>query len=136
MKGQMTIWDYLNPTDDLTECMKAGSQFEGGKVRIYALYLHEHDKRKRVQFLKDEYGTGGRSYTLLNGESGFIDFRPKGITIRSFRSDYEKEHTWREAEESIRELIETGRYMTDRDMDKWNALNEKPYPTAGYRYPA
>lgn len=135
MQGQMTIFDYLNQTDDLGEVLRRGSQYSGGKIRIYALYKHEKNRELRKKWLAKEYGMGGRSHQLLNGENGFVDFNVGGIRLYSFHSDYEKRYTWKEAEDRIRTLIDNNMYMTDGEMEKWNALAKHPYPEPAHRYP-
>ena len=46
-------------------CIRDSSNFEGGKIRIYALYQQQGDAKERAAFLKAEYGLGGHSYTCL-----------------------------------------------------------------------
>ena len=43
----------------------SGSNFEGGKIRIYALYQQQGEAKERAAFLKAEYGLGGHSYTFM-----------------------------------------------------------------------
>ncbi|HCK88425.1 MAG TPA: helicase, partial [Erysipelotrichaceae bacterium] len=128
------------PEDDLDNDLMRGSQFEGGKMRIYALYQHEASASVRAEFLRKEYGLGGHSQQLMSGESGFVDYNGRGVLIHSFRSDYEVRYTWREAEKRIKRLIDAGVYLNGRDREKWAELEEKyaevggvPYPDPAYR---
>ena len=130
------------PKDNLDADLMRGSQFEGGKMRIYALYQHEESAAERAKFLQKEYGLGGHSFQLMNGESGFVDYRGKGVLIHSFRSEFEERFTWREAEKRIKGLIDNGMYLNDKDKDTWAALETKyaavggvPYPNPAYRMP-
>ena len=130
------------PEDDLDNDLLRGSLFEGGKMRIYALYQHEINAAERAKFLQKEYGLSGHSHQLMNGESGFVEYSGKGVLIHSFRSDFEVRYTWREAERRIKRLIDAGVYLNDRDREKWAALEEKyaavggvPYPDPAYRMP-
>ena len=63
--GQMDIFDFLedknkvkefNPLKALALC---GTGSSGGMKRIKDYFLENHKKRKKVAFLKNEYGTGG-----------------------------------------------------------------------------
>ena len=128
------------PEDDLDADLIRGSQFEGGKMRIYALYRHEDSAAERVKFLKKEYGLGGHSHQLLNGESGFVDYNGRGILIHSFRSDYEQRFSWSEVDKRILRLVQNDLYLNDRDRERWEALENKyaevggvPYPDPAYR---
>ncbi|MBQ6734633.1 MAG: DEAD/DEAH box helicase family protein [Lachnospiraceae bacterium] len=130
------------PEDDLDNDLLRGSQFEGGKMRIYALYQHESNAAERAKFLQKEYGLGGHSQQLMSGESGFVDYSGKGVLIHSFRSGFEVRYTWREAEKRIKRLIDAGIYLNDKDKTRWEALEEKyaavggvPYPDPAYRMP-
>ena len=130
------------PKDNLDADLMRGSQFEGGKMRIYALYQHEESAAERANFLQKEYGLGGHSFQLMNGESRFVDYSGKGVLIHSFRSEYEERFTWREAEKRIKGLIDRGIYLNDKDKDSWAALETKyaevggvPYPDPAYRMP-
>lgn len=130
----MTIWDLLQTDDDLCNCMKH-PMIEGGKIRIYALYQHEPDSRKRAKFLRDEYKMSGRSYRLNSGRNGFVDYRASGIRIYSFDRQEDNIFRWHEAEERIAKMIGEERYMSDNDMHEWEQLNNRPYPSPRYKYP-
>lgn len=139
---EITPAAFSLPEDDLDNDLLRGSLFEGGKMRIYALYQHEINAAERAKFLQKEYGLSGHSHQLMNGESGFVEYSGKGVLIHSFRSDFEVRYTWREAERRIKRLIDAGVYLNDRDREKWAALEEKyaavggvPYPDPAYRMP-
>lgn len=59
--------------------LRTGSNFEGGKIRIYALYQQQGDAKERAAFLKAEYGLGGHSYTFMDGSRGFADYNGKAF---------------------------------------------------------
>lgn len=136
----MTIYDFLNTEpDDLEEVFRGGSMFTGGKNRIFALYHVEKDARNRARWLAAEYGIGGRSIYLPGYRRGFVKFDAKGVRIDGFNFEGEQKYTWKEADTAIRKLIETGRYMTEKDMESWDRLDISmdriPYPRPAYIYP-
>lgn len=142
MYEQMTIWDCAKPTDSddyLTECMKH-AMFEGGEIRIFALYMHEKDAKARAKFLRTEYGIGGRSMDFSDGRRGFVDYNSKGVHVGVYTPDFEYGddetlYPWSEAEKRIKKLIDEGRYLSEKKMVEWKSLSETPYPNPCYRYP-
>ena len=47
--------------DEIDRMLRTGSTFEGGKIRIYALYKQQGDAKDRAAFLKAEYVHDGQS---------------------------------------------------------------------------
>ena len=41
--------------------LRSGSGIQHGKFRIYSYFLQGHSRREQEEFLKEEYGMGGRS---------------------------------------------------------------------------
>ena len=128
--------------DDLDSALMHGSNFSGGKTRIYALYQHEPNAAERMGFLKKEYGMGGHSQTLMDGNSGFVNYSGKGIEIAAFKTDFRLLYTWSEVDKRIDRLIEHNAYFIDKDWEEWQRLEQKyawhggiPYPTPAFRWP-
>ncbi len=63
--------------EEIDRVLHRGSGFAGGKIRIYAMYQQQGDAKARADFLKNEYGTGGHSYTFDDGSHGFVDYDAK-----------------------------------------------------------
>ena len=113
--------------DEIDKLFTRGSGFDRGKIRIY-LYFKEHTNTKeRIDFLKNEYGTGGYGGGIFN-ESHCA----KGITFS--RSDIFSPFakvtlSWNKAEKRIDSLIKSGRYLTEReineDIPKYQSEQEK-----------
>lgn len=80
---------FVISEDEIDRMLRTGSNFEGGKIRIYALYQQQGDAKERAAFLKAEYGIGGHSYTFLDGSRGFADYDGKGILLRNYGHDRE-----------------------------------------------
>ena len=74
---------FVISEDEIDRMLRTGSNFEGGKIRIYALYQQQGDAKERAAFLKAEYGLGGHSYTFMDGSRGFADYNGRGILLRN-----------------------------------------------------
>lgn len=98
--------------------LKEGSGFDKGKFRIYEQLTKSLSSKENADFLKNEYGIGGRS----RDEFGLVeDHNSKGITLKQ---GYEENApilriTWLEAEKRIRELISCNRYFNDREKEEY-----------------
>ncbi len=100
---------------DIDAELRRGTGYEGGKLRVFALYQHGPDSKTAVSFLKDEYGYFGHSHTLLDGSQGFVDYYPsKGMTIKRYDAQQETTVKWNAIDERLRTLVAQGNYLTRR----------------------
>ena len=97
--------------DEIADSLANGSSFEGGKNRIYAFFQNQHSLKEKADFLKEEYGTGGRSHAV-SGESGsFEEHGSKGILLK--KSDCtDIQMNWNKVASRLSELIRLNRYFT------------------------
>ena len=101
---------------DWRAALASGSGFEHGKERIAAYYAENHTQKERIEFLKQEYGTGGQSWTFQDGSSGFLDYDASGIKLRSYPNGQEQRLKWPEVEKRIHVLIATGQYWDEAEQ--------------------
>ena len=101
---------------DWRAALTSGSGFERGKQRIAAYYAENHTQKERVEFLKQEYGTGGCSWTFQDGSNGFLDYDARGIKLRSYPNGQEQRLKWPEVEKRIHVLIATGQYRDEAEQ--------------------
>ena len=103
---------------DWRAALASGSGFENGKTRIAAYYAENHTQKERVAFLKQEYGTGGRSWTFQDGSSGFLNYDARGVKLREYAGNHEQPLKWPEVEKRIHVLIATGQYLDEPETEK------------------
>ena len=101
---------------DWRAALASGSGFENGKARIIAYYAENHSAKERTAFLKQEYGTGGRSWTFQDGSNGFLDYDASGVKLRSYPNGQEQRLKWPEVEKRIHVLIATGQYWDEAEQ--------------------
>ncbi len=101
---------------DWRAALTSGSGFERGKQRIAAYYAENHTQKERVEFLKQEYGTGGCSWTFQDGSNGFLDYDARGVKLRSYPNGQEQRLKWPEVEKRIHVLIATGQYLDEAEQ--------------------
>ena len=101
---------------DWRAALASGSGFEYGKERIAAYYAENHTQKEHIEFLKQEYGTGGRSWTFQDGSNGFLDYDASGVKLRSYPKGQEQRLKWSEVEKRIHVLIATGQYRDEAEQ--------------------
>lgn len=113
--------------DEIDKLLTGGSNIEQSKIRIY-LYFKEHtDAKKRQDFLKNEYGTGGYGEGIFNEwhDSKGISFSRGDISAPYAKVDI----SWSTAEKRIDSLVKSGKYLTEReiaeDIPKYQARQKK-----------
>ncbi len=94
-----------------------GSGMQNGKYRIYSYFMQGHTVQERVEFLKKEYGIGGRSDILAGTGIGEMH-DAKGLKLnQGYKEDSPKILLkWNKVAERISELIKVGRYLSEKEM--------------------
>ncbi len=106
--------------EDLDRILRLGTGFAGGRNRLAELYRQSPDEKTAVAALKKEYGTGGRSYTFLDGREGFVEHSPAmGIRLQWYDPSGEAVISWTDAEKRIRQLISEGSYLSPEEMEAY-----------------
>ena len=103
--------------DEIDEMLRSGSGIEHGKKRISEFYAENHTQKERIEFLKNEYGWGGRAY---GGYSENHD--GKGIAFeRSIdRKVYDRiTLSWSQVDHQISTLIRQNRYLTPEEQRRY-----------------
>ncbi len=101
--------------DEIDYRLTGGSGIQHGKFRIYEYFMEGHSKKENVDFLKNEYGTGGSSHALPGSDSGHEDHDAKGIRLEkgSYGNPYAKVLlNWNVVEKRISELVKADKYLT------------------------
>ena len=58
--------------DEISHTLMRSSGVEGGKNRIFAYFTEAHTDREKADFLKEEYGVGGRSHAVSDASSSYV----------------------------------------------------------------
>ena len=129
------------PESEVVRVLQSGSGIENGKIRIAALFLSESDGKKRVDFLKEEYGIGGRTHYFEDGTHGWVDWDAKGILIsKSYSSDAARLRLpWIQVEKRLGELIRYDQYLKPDEKEELSKIENKygtlPLPMVRFEYP-
>ena len=128
--------------EEIDRVLRGGSGFANGKMRIQALYDTQPNAKERADYLKNEYGLGGRSWTFSDGTRGFVDYSGKGILIRRYGYDQEVRLHWNLVEKKIEALIRNGSYLDEEEKARYAELSERyeaagglPLPSPAHAFP-
>ena len=97
--------------DEIAASLANGSGFEDGKVRIYEFFQTPHTPKERADFLKKEYGIGGRTHAVSRESGSYEDHGSKGITLKK-AGCADVQMNWNKVASRISELIRMNRYFT------------------------
>jgi len=124
----MNEGDNTITNDEIKMVLKRGSGVEDGKYRIYSHFLRNKSNKERVQFLRDEYGMGGRSHAIPNVDRSYEDHDSKGIAITKgslLEPSAKITLSWAEVAKRIDGLIEDGEYMTEAELGHLQSYERK-----------
>ena len=107
--------------DEIDAILTGGSGVSGGKIRIYEYFQQGHDTKDNIAFLKNEYGTGGRSHALIGNDRSWEDHDAKGIKL-SKGSIMEPYATailkWNIVEKRIGELVAADQFLNQAEKEE------------------
>ena len=104
---------FLISDEVVDDILRTGSGQKNTLFHITARLIEGLDNEEMQSFLKDEYGTGGKGFTIDNQKIS-IWYDNDGIRIRrgdSARRNFDRIVTWEEAADRIRDMYEEGNYV-------------------------
>ena len=110
--------------DEIDAAMTNGSSFAGGKGRIFVFFQGNHTDKEKVDFLKREYGIGGRSHALSGASYSGEDHDGKGLHYKK-QDCPDVNFTWEKVSKRITELIRKGRYLTEQEQAEYDKIREE-----------
>ena len=106
---------------DIDSVLQKGSGVADGKYRIYRQFQKGEDRQKNIEFLKNEYGTGGGTHIFSDGFSGHSWHDSKGLAIdrNGTYTNHDLVLKWSQVEKRLRELIKDNRYLNPKEKDHY-----------------
>ena len=107
--------------EDIDSVLMKGSGYQNSKYRIYRQFQKREDKKSNIDFLRNEYGTGGGTHTYPDGTDGHEWHDGKGIAIEKQGSYTNPDLllSWSKVEKRLRELIKGNRYLNAKEKDHY-----------------
>ena len=110
--------------DEIAATLTRGSNIAGGKGRIYAYFKEKHSPREQADFLKDEYGIGGRSHAVSGASHSGEDHSGKGVSLKK-QDCPEIQLNWANVAKRISELIRKDRFLTPEEKTQYEQLQRQ-----------
>lgn len=110
--------------DEISASLTRGSGIDGGKGRIYTYFTEKHTSKEQADFLKNEYGIGGRSHAVSGATHSDEDHGRKGISLKK-QDCPEVQMDWANAAKRISELIRKDRFLTSEEKTQYEQLQRQ-----------
>lgn len=107
--------------DEIGAALSGGGGFAGGKGRIYAFFQQPHTDKEKTAFLRQEYGTGGRSHALSGATHSGEDHDGKGLRYQKNGCD-DVRLTWDKVVKLVAGLIQKDRYLTEAEREQYEKI--------------
>ena len=104
----------------IDEVLTSGGNEERSALRIVSYFKKDHSNPMNADFLRWEYGTGGKGF-IFAGNRVSVWFDEAGIRISVGDTVLSPDVSlvkWEQAARRIRELLDLGRYMPQSELDK------------------
>ena len=111
--------------DEIDDSLSKGSLMAGGKGRIYRFFTAypAHTPKEKADFLKEEYGIGGRSHAVSGSDRSGESHDSKGIRLEKDECPT-IQLSWAQVAKRIDAMIARDRYMTPKELESIGALQE------------
>ncbi|RKI67801.1 helicase SNF2 [bacterium 1xD42-67] len=125
-----TVKEFITE-DEIGAALSGGSGFAGGRGRIYTFFQQPHTDKEQAAFLREEYGTGGRSHAL-SGATGSDEWHDgKGLRYQK-KGCEDVRLTWDKTAKLVADLIKKDRYLTETEREQVEKIQaEKELAEAG-----
>ena len=110
--------------DEIAATLTRGSNIEGSKGRIYAYFKEKHSPKEQADFLKDEYGIGGRSHAVSGASHSGEDHSGKGVSLKK-QDCPEIQLNWANVAKRISELIRKDRFLTPEEKTQYEQFQRQ-----------
>ena len=101
--------------DEIDRILRDGGSTSGGKWRIFRYFTEAHSVEDKADFLKREYGIGGRSHALSDAPGSHENHDAKGMELSKGGCE-NVSLTWRQIARRIDALIASDRFMTALEL--------------------
>lgn len=107
--------------DEVDSVLQAGGNVKGAAGRIYGYFSQWHTAEGEQNFLKNEFGTGGKTSGIPGADNSDVWHDGKGIRLSKGsiqNPDLTILITWEKAAKRVHELVETGQYLLTGETKK------------------
>ncbi len=118
---QMPLVRQFITDDEINADLTRGSNFSGGKARIFEYWQENHTSKEKADFLKQENGTGGHSHACSLATHSGQDHDAKGVRYTKGGCD-KVQLSWTQVASRIDDLIRNDRFLTAEEKAQRQAI--------------
>ena len=109
--------DIFITQEEADAFLASGGPYSDGRIATYSYFLRHEDARERAEFLKNQYGIGGRSHALSGADDSSADYSAKGIILTRGREDRAAvlNMSYTQAAHRVEYLISHDRFLSPQD---------------------
>ena len=117
---------FFIPQQIIDEVLTTGSNNRDSIISICSQYSKNKSSEENVEFLKDEYGQGGKGF-IFDGSKVSIWWNAEGMRIAygDRADDRGQLIAWEDVNKRIGELLELGRFAPQETLDSINEYERK-----------
>ena len=130
---QMPLVRQFITDDEVNADLTRGSGFSGGKAHIYNYWQENDAAKEKMDFLKNEYGTGGHSHACSGATHSGQDHDAKGVAYTKSGCD-KLQMSWAQVVQRIDGLMRKGRYLSPEEEAERQAIEEAKVDPLGNVY--
>ena len=100
--------------EEIDQTLCGGSGVSQGKLRIAEFFEKNKENKARADFLKNEYGTGGRSHAVSGANHSDESHDAKGVILTKGKASSVR-LSWNDVSKKIDALIKSDRYLNEKE---------------------
>ena len=104
-------------SEQIEEILRTGGGKDHSRMRIYEKYTEGHDSNYMTEFLKNEYGRGGKGFTF-DGNDIAVWFDENGMKFgygRQAQDEPFMEMSWSAVESVVCQIVKDGNYINSNE---------------------
>lgn len=107
--------------DEIDAFLTGGGPYSDGRLATYAYFIADHTDGEKADFMKERYGTGGRSHALAGADNTSADYDAKGLVLKRgdlSSPDYSLLLKWPKVALRIQQLIDRNEFLKPADYSR------------------
>ncbi len=121
----MDMYGTFITEDEIDQTLCGGSGVSQGKLRIAEFFENNKENKARADFLKNEYGTGGRSHAVSGANHSGESHDAKGVILTKGKASSVR-LSWNDVSKKIEALIKSDRYLNEKEKAELEQMKSAP----------
>lgn len=114
--------------DEIDTFLQGGGAYSDGRLSTYAFFIQDKTDKEKADFIKSQYGIGGRTHALSGADNSYADYDGKGLKLARGsigNPDAEVLLKWPKAAKRVEYLIRNDNYLKAADFSRMPAYERE-----------